>query len=180
MLSAMHRGSLGDWMYFLSYKPNTEVVQVAAEAGLNEQGRRLLYRTDPHFVPQPVVEQECDVEKLGCINESGRVFILNQGDNRPQMVVTAAHEMLHLAYRRLSEARRRELQPLIEEAIKMNDGMRLESELRGQATPEDRYDEAHSLLATEYRKLPVNLEAYYAAYFSDRAKVVAQDNKSEE
>lgn len=167
-------------MYFLSYKPNTEVMQAATEAGLNEQGKRLLYRTDPQFVSQLVMEQECDVEKLGCINEAGRVFILDRGDNRSQMVVTAAHEMLHLAYRRLSEARRRELQLLIDEAIKMNDGVRLESELKGQATPEDRYDEAHSLLGTEYRRLPTDLEAYYATYFADRAKVVAQDNKSEE
>lgn len=50
---------------------------------------------------------------------SRRVFILDEGDNHARTVVTAAHEMLHLAYRRLSKERKDELVPLLDQAMAM-------------------------------------------------------------
>jgi hypothetical protein len=54
----------------------------------------------------------------------------------------------------------------------------LTDELKDETSPEDRRDEAHSLLGTEYEDLPTELEQYYSQYFSDRSKVVAAEAAS--
>jgi hypothetical protein len=126
------------------------------------------------------VEAQCDVERLGCITSKGRVFILDAPDQHDQAVVTAAHEMLHLAYRRLSQTQKDELAPLLDQAIAAHLSDGLADELRSETTPADRRDEAHSLLGTEYKDLPVGLEQYYKQYFTDRSKVLAAEIASEQ
>lgn len=176
--AAGHRAAVGDWVYFLNYHPTPEVTQVAEEAHLSLAGRQLLYRTNPQFADKATVAAACDIERLGCIDEQGRVFILDTPGQHDQAVVTAAHEMLHLAYRRLSPAKQAELAPLIDAAMAQNTGPDLAYELRSETTPEGRRDEAHSLLGTEFRDLPPALEQYYAQYFTDRVAVLALADKS--
>jgi hypothetical protein len=176
--AAIHRVALGDWVYFLRYDPSPETRQIAGHAGLSPLGQRLLFRTDPQFVSQQAITAACDIERLGCIDSKGRVFILDDPKQPDQAVVTAAHEMLHLAYRRLPQARKDELAPLIDQAIALNlPG--INDELSNETTAADRRDEAHSLLGTEYKDLPSALEQYYAQYFTDRSKVVAAEAASE-
>jgi hypothetical protein len=176
--ATLHRAGVGDWVYFLSYQPSAQTVQTADDAGLSPLGRRLLYRTDPQFTSKAAVTAACDIERLGCIDSKGRVYILDDPEQPAQTVVTAAHEMLHLAYRRLSSEHKQELAPLIDQAISMNAADGLSGELADEKTPDDRRDEAHSLLGTEYKDLPDGLEQYYSQYFSDRAKVLAAYSRS--
>jgi hypothetical protein len=176
--AGVHRANLGDWVFFLRYSPTAETAQVATDAGLSDAGRHLFYRTDPQFVSKAAIVAECDIERLGCITARGQVFILDAADQHDQTVVTAAHEMLHLAYRRLPQAKKDELAPLLDRAIDENLQNGLTDELKDETSPEDRRDEAHSLLGTEYEDLPTELEQYYSQYFSDRSKVVAAEAAS--
>lgn len=177
--AAVNRVAVGDWVYFMHYHPSAKTVQVAAAAGLSPAGQRLFYRTDPQFVPHSVVDQACSVENLGCIDPKGRVYILDESNQPNRTVVTAAHEMLHLAYRRLSNQAKQDLAPLLDQGIAMN-STDIASELTGLTTADDRRDEAHSLLGSEYRDLPPALERYYSQYFSDRSKVVQAEAASEQ
>jgi hypothetical protein len=169
--SVVNRVAIGDTLFFLRFEPPAQTVQTASAAGLNDAGRRLLYRTDPVFTGQAEIDKECDTERLGCLSSKGQAFILDDPAKPSQAIVTAAHEMLHLAYRRLSAAKKAELAPILDQAITQN-ALEINPELQSSTTDEDRRDEAHSLLGTEYRELPAALETYYDAYFSDRAKVV--------
>jgi hypothetical protein len=176
--AAANRVAIGDWIYFLRYEPSSQTVAAADEAGLSDAGRRLFYRTDPTFADRATVSAACDIERLGCIDEKGRVFILDEPGQHATAVVTAAHEMLHLAYRRLSEERKAALAPLLEEGISMNRTEGIDGQLAAEETTEARLDEAHSYLGSEYSDLPDDLETYYNEYFSDRRKVLAAQETS--
>jgi hypothetical protein len=171
--AAVNRVAVGDWVYFLSYQPDAKTVQIADSAGLSELGRKLLYRSHPEFADKDTVTAACDIERLGCIDPKGHIFILDDPTKPAQTTVTAAHEMLHLAYRRLSAAQKADLAPLLDEAIATNGPLGLTDELADLTTADDRRDEAHSLLGTEYHHLPSALETYYTTYFTNRSQILS-------
>lgn len=173
----LHKTAVNDWLFFRTYQPSAVATQTAKDAGMSVYGTRLFYRTDPQFVDLATVNSKCSVENLGCIDQKGRVYILNDLKQHDQSVVTAAHEMLHLAYRRLSEAEKDRIGPLLDRAIQSN-ATAISDELRDQNTVADRRDEAYSLLGSEYFVMPSTLEACYRQYFTDRTLVVAASNRS--
>jgi hypothetical protein len=166
-----------DWVYFSRYHPSAQTTQFADDAGLNAWGKKLFYRTNPAFVTMDEIVAKCDVERLGCLDEKGNSFILDTMNEHDQAVATAAHEMLHLAYRRLPQKVKDEIGPWIDQAIEQN-GTAITDELRDMKSEDDRRDEAHSLLGTEYRVMPQELKEYYDKYFADREKVVAASDRS--
>jgi hypothetical protein len=170
--AAANRVAIGDWIYFLRYQPSPDIVKLADEAGLSDYRRHLFYRTNPQITDAAGVAAHCDAERLGCLTSSGEAYILNDPTKPTETIVTAAHETLHLAYRRLSDAQKQALAPTIDEAITDNNGPTLSDELRDETAPQDRRDEAHSLLGTEYPTLPSQLAQYYKQYFSDRGLVL--------
>src|ERR1700741_2836480 len=74
-VAAIYRVAIGDWVFFLTYQPSSEAIQVATDSGLNADGRHLFYRTNPQFVSKSEVSAQCAIEDLGCINSHGQVFI---------------------------------------------------------------------------------------------------------
>jgi len=178
-LATVNRVAVGDWVFFLTYHPSTEADQIATDAGLSSEGRRLFFRTDPQFVSKTEVTSQCAIEDLGCITSGGRVYIYDAPGQHNQTVVTAAHEMLHLAYRRLSSSQKQHLASLIDQGISQNAFNGIKDELQGFSNPDDIHDEAHSLLGSEYSHLPPELDSYYTNYFSDRSKVVAAEAASQ-
>ena len=172
LFGALHRTQLSDKIFFLSHHPSSKSVMVADDAGISPIGAALLYRTDPQYVSQVAVDAACDVERLGCLNSHNQIFVLDDPDKPKQTVVTAAHEMLHFAYQRLSRFEKDRLATLLDQAIAQNSGQ-IADELRSTTTLEDRRDEAHSLLGTEYKNISPELESHYGLYFANRSKVVA-------
>jgi hypothetical protein len=171
--AAANRVAVGDWVYFLSYHPDAQVTQIADEAGLSQDGRRLFYRTNPTFADLATIQKACDIERLGCIDSKGRSYILDSPGKHDQAIVTATHEMLHLAYRRLSDQQKADIAGLIDQGVAQNAANGINDELADEKTADDRRDEAHSLLGTEYKEVPTDLELYYSKYFTDRSKVLA-------
>jgi hypothetical protein len=169
----LNRVAIGDWIYFLNFQPTAEMIRMASDASLTAEGRTLLYRTDPQFTSHAVVIAHCDDESLGCLTSSGQVYIWDDPTNPKQTIVVAAHEMLHLAYRRLPSSQKSALTPLLNQAIAENAILGINGDLEQEDTPDGRLDEAHSRLGTQYQKLPSALESYYRKYFTDRTKVLA-------
>jgi len=171
ILAALNRQAIGDKVFFLTYTPSAQTVQLADNAGLSSYGRTLLYRSNPQFDDLAAINTACDIEQLGCLSSRGQTFILSDPAKPAQTIVTGAHEMLHLAYRRLPQSKKDELAPLLDQAIAAN-ASAINDELRSETSPEDRRDEAHSLLGTEYKSLSPELEKYYSIYFTDRSLVL--------
>ena len=174
-----NRVAVTDWWFFATHQPSARAQSVADAAGLSPTGRRLLYRGDPQFADAATIDHVCDTERLGCLTEQGQVYVLDDPANPSQTIVTAAHEMLHLAYRRLSQSDQAGLATILNQAINQLNQTSLSEELSGQASETDRLDEAHSILGTEYTSLPADLEDYYRTYFSARSRVVATETAAE-
>lgn len=172
-----NKEAITDWFYFITYQPRPEIVSLADDAGLSQYGRNLLYRTNPQTTSKDEIAKHCDIEDLGCITPSGEAYILAT-EAHDGVVVTGAHEMLHLAYRRLPKGQKEALMPLLQQAIEQINSSFLQQELASQKDEDGRLDEAHSLLGTEYPDLPAALETYYKQYFLDRSKVLDANARS--
>jgi hypothetical protein len=154
-----------------------EVAAIAEATGMSDEGELIYRASTPAIEDDDDFNEHCSIEGgavLGCYH-AGNVYVFAVTDSRlaGTVEVTAAHEMLHAAYERLSPAERDRVDLLVEEAIAglpQDDPVFEDLELYA---PAQHADEWHSRLATEFADLSPALEAHYARYFDDRAKVVA-------
>ncbi len=174
------RQEVVDWYYLRNYSPPAEVVTLANQTTMTEYGRRIFYVNHPYIAPAGTINSECGHESsivLGCYTPDAGIFIYNVTDQRLDGIkeVTAAHEMLHAAYFRLSEKQRTEIDALTEQAYKNVAKVHIKEnveEYRKQ-DPSVVPNELHSILATEASNLPPKLEEYYKKYFKNRSAIVA-------
>jgi hypothetical protein len=96
------------------------IITISHDAGLNPSGQKLLYRGDPQFDDRSTITQLCGADDIGCLTPAGQIYVLDEQGRHDRSIVTTAHEMLHLAYRRLSPQAKADLKPLLDQAIQMN------------------------------------------------------------
>ncbi|HSH18603.1 MAG TPA: hypothetical protein VK978_04425 [Candidatus Saccharimonadales bacterium] len=183
---ALNLQALRDYARLRGYEPSATVAALADQTTMTDEARKLFYVNHPvladrsHFSGQCTSRGEQTIV-LGCYKPVDRgIFLFDVQDERLDGVeqVTAAHEMLHAAYDRLSGRERDaidvQLQNFYNERIKNTD-----ERLRGtiaayeKSEPNDVSNEMHSIFATEVAELPDELESYYKRYFQDRSKVIA-------
>ena len=161
---------------------------MASRSSMNDNGRFLFYASTPSVQDRNEFNQFCRkiVEKsavLGCYT-SGQIYIYNISDPRLDGIkdVTAAHEMLHAAYDRLSPSEKSEVEAMIETAAAQVDSESLKRklELYDTTEPTQRLNELHSMLGTEIKSLPPDLETYYARYFTNRLTLVSLSERYEQ
>lgn len=161
---------------------------MASRSSMNDNGRFLFYASTPSVQDRNEFNQFCRkiVEKsavLGCYT-SGQIYIYNISDPRLDGIkdVTAAHEMLHAAYDRLSPNEKSEVDAMIETAAAQVDSESLKRklELYDTTEPTQRLNELHSMLGTEIKSLPPDLETYYARYFTNRLTLVSLSERYEQ
>lgn len=176
----LNRYNVYDWLRLRNYSANPEIAAFVSTTSMNKYGQRLFYVNDPQLSDRDTFNQECKTTEqtivLGCY-DGRNIYIFNVNDKHIDGVeeVTAAHEMLHAAYQRLSSAEKKRVNALLEVAYRrVNDPKLNETIASYQKTePGQQDNELHSILGTEYANLGPELEEYYKKYFTDRAKVVA-------
>lgn len=179
----VNRYSIYDWERLRNYSAPPAIAQLATGSGMNDYGRTLFYVNYPQISDRNSFNGECKTTEqtivLGCYTGS-RIYIFDVSNPQLNGVeeVTAAHEMLHAAYERLSGSEKAYVDQLIEAAYRrVNDPHLTEVMASYQKTePGQQDNELHSILGTEYANLGAPLEAYYGKYFSDRSKVVDASN----
>ena len=164
--------TIGDRWHGMRYDPPAEVSTLATNAGMSDRGKQLFYRFSPQLVGQKELDQRCTVEKLGCA-EGRTIYILNylSEGQQNQSAVTAAHEMLHIAYTRLSDQEKSDLEPLLQAEVTSAHGANIAKKLQDYPQ-EGYYNEAHSYVGSELPDISDKLEQYYKQYFSNRSKSV--------
>lgn len=153
-----------------------DVAAIADATGMSEEGELIYRASTPEVEDDDSFNEHCAIEGgavLGCYFE-GNVYVYAVTDERlaGTVEVTAAHEMLHAAYERLSPHERERVDALVDEAVAAlpaDDPVFGDLELY---PAEQLSDEWHSRLGTEFAELSPALEEHYARYFDDRAKVV--------
>jgi len=162
-------------------EPNAEVQQLAERSDMSEKGTFIFYASTPEILGRDTFIDKCEstgeqTAILGCY-VSQDIYIFDVSDDRLDGIqeVTAAHEMLHGVYERMSDERRSEVDIMVEQAYETVTDERLDSllEYYAEAEPGERSNELFALLGTEYADLPESLEKVYAEYFNDRSVVVS-------
>jgi len=173
-----------DWWRLRGYTPDARVVTLANVTTMSDTGRHLFYVNHPQILSGNAFSSHCSIgaEKtviLGCY-ESGDngIYLYDVTDQRLQGVIetTAAHEMLHAAYNRLSPSEKNRIDALLNNFY--TNGLKDERvkqtiEAYQQSEPSELPNEMHSIFATEVAVLPPELETYYKQYFSSRGAIVA-------
>lgn len=178
------RQELLDRLEVANYEPSARVQQVVDALDLTDAGELVFLASSPTVESSQRFNQQCkdvshsdDGHVLGCYAE-GRIHLFEVADERLSGVVevTAAHELLHASFSRLSEGEIADLTPLLErtyadltsEDPALKERMDLYAHLGRAAFA----NELHSVLGTEVADLPSALEEHYATWFADRAGLV--------
>lgn len=178
--SVVYRQDIADWYTLRSYLPPAKIEAIADSARFTDPSTRLFYVHAPELLDKDNFLGKCSNDEetivLGCYKTNDKIYILDVEDARLEGVeeVTAAHEMLHAAYDRLSASERSRIDALTASVFQntTNERLRRTIESYRQRDPSVVPNELHSILPTEIRELPQELEEYYQQYFTDRTVVV--------
>lgn len=182
--------AVGDWWKLRGYTPPSDVVKLADQDTMNSYTKHLFYLNRPQLLPTVTSFREhCPENKdtivLGCYHSGQNgIFVYNVQDPTLAGIqqVTAAHEVLHAVYARLSASERRSLDSQLEDFYKhgLKDQRVIdEVKLYQKTEPNDVMDEMSCTFGTELSSLPSGLEAYYRRYFTDRQAIVAYERQYE-
>ncbi len=171
-----------DWWKLRGYVAPSVVASIVDQDTMTSYAQHLFYLNKPDITTGSDFTSHCPLgtEKtivLGCyISSDGGIYLYDVTDPRLQGViqVTAAHEMLHAAYARLSSSERDKIDSLLKNYYEHTlTDQRIKDTMNAykQSEPTELYNEMHSVFGTEIANLPPELAAYYAQYFSDRSKV---------
>lgn len=182
-LAIANRQNISDWWKLRNYQAPAAVAQLSAQDTMTDYGRRIFYVNHPDILAKSTFPAKCpnnggeQTIVLGCYHggQSG-IFLLGVSDPTLNGVeqVTAAHEMLHGAYDRLSDAERTKVDAMLLDYY--NNGLqdprvRATIDAYKKTEPKDLVNEMHSVFGSEVANLPPGLESYYKRYFTNRAKV---------
>jgi hypothetical protein len=175
-----------DQLTVWQFKPIGAVTQLADRSGMSDTGKFYFYASQPAIETAPEFNKECDRKEegtaiLGCYN--GRnIYIYNVTNQQLNGIkeVTAAHEMLHAAYARMSDGEKQSVDKLLEaEYAKLKNSKDFAERFAfyDRTEPGERDNELHSVIGTEVSAVSPALEAHYLKYFSNRSKVLALHDK---
>ena len=179
--------AVADWWALRDYVPDQNIVSIADKTAMSDDARRVFYVYDPRIEDSEVFNQHCTIREvsivLGCYNGSN-IYMFNVTDPKLSGVqeVTAAHEMLHALYDRLSDEERQSVDKMTQKQFQKLTDERIITTVKAYRDRDSSVvpNELHSILATEVRNLDPELEQYYSQYFDDRTKVVGLSESYEQ
>jgi hypothetical protein len=163
------------------------MVAMADDAGLSHKGKVTLMSAHPSVTT--TIQTDCTTgnsqntgfAEQGCfVPLSHKIFVLQMPPELADVqVVTVGHEMLHVAYARLSDEEKTRVNRLLEAEVAARDFPGLKEVMANYARtePGQRTNELHSILGTEYAGLSPDLEQYYSQYFDLRSSVLAANER---
>lgn len=177
----LNRQLVLDAVHFWSYQPSTEIAAIVTRSELTNEGIFKLYATRPSIEHGQEFNEHCDrkeenVAVIGCyVND--RIYLYDVKDTRLDGIkeVTAAHEMLHAAYERLSKDEKSRINALIEveyQRLSADPDFEERMAFYARTEPGERDNELHSIIGTEIDGISIELEQHYAKYFANRDKIL--------
>lgn len=186
LLLVVNRQQVIDQLTVWQFHPSSEIQALADRSGMGDRGEFYFYASQPTLESADAFNQKCTRQEestaiLGCY-VGGRIYIYNVDDKTLDGIreVTAAHEMLHAAYERMSDGERSRINALVEdEYAKLRTDSKFAERMAfyDRTEPGQRDNELHSIIGTEVANVSPKLEVHYKAYFADRSKVVALHEK---
>lgn len=176
----LNRQYVADQVTIWAYQPAASIETIEDRIQLTDEGAFYFRASQPEVATAETFNQDCPRQEsgspiLGCY-ASGRIFIYDVENEDLDGIeeVTAAHEMLHAAWERMSDSDREKIEPLLEAAYDDLADAELQSRMEyyHRTEPGQFYNELHSILPTEFKTLSPDLETYYKKYFKNRSIVI--------
>ncbi len=178
----LNRQYIIDQIIVWQYQPSSAVTAIVARTRMNEAGKFYFYASTPAIESAANFNKSCTKQEegtaiLGCYS-GRRIYVYDVTNKQLDGIeeVTAAHEMLHAAYDRLSGEEKQKVDSLLEaefEKLKHDEEFAERMAFYERTEPGERNNELHSIIGTEIPSIGSELEAYYGRYFNDRSEVVA-------
>ncbi len=177
-----------DFIALRNYQAPAQVAQLADQTTMADHTRKVFYVNHPEIQEKQQFKTSCTQAEqtivLGCFISNDGIYLLQVEDQRLEGVlqVTAAHEVLHAMYDRLNAKDRQRIDGLTQQYFSTTTDERIKKTVENYRKKDASIvpNELHSILGTEVRDLPPDLEAYYARYFKDRKAIVAFSEKYEQ
>ena len=174
----MERQIPQDWVASWGYAPTEEVAELEEALDLTWRGQLIWAAVNPTLEEAEAFNEYCDshdaeVSVLGCYapdEDKIYIYAIQDEELKDANKSTAAHELLHAAWDRLSEGEQKEITGWLDELYESDQewfAVELES-----YEDEEWTEEMYTRAATKRRELPAELEEHYGKYFEDRAQVV--------
>ena len=162
----------------LLYSAPAEIDQIATDIGLTDSGKFIFGGSQPSIESREDFNRHCEsydseVSTLGCYH-NGKIYIydVQAADLAGIKESTAAHELMHAVWARLSSFERAKLEESILEVYNSEQHNAEFSKQLETYDEDEMVEELHSRFATEVKNLPETLEKHYAKYFKDQDKLV--------
>ncbi len=177
----LNRQYLYDQWNVWQYKPTAAIANISSEAGLSDTGKFYLYTSDASIDTAQTFNSKCarleaNNAILGCYaNRKIYIYDVNNSELNGIEEVTAAHEMLHAAWDRLSDSEKATVGAMLDAEYPkiVTPDLAARMAYYSKNEPGERLNELHSILGTEFPNLSPDLEKYYSKYFTDRQKVTS-------
>lgn len=173
-----NRGQIIDFFVAKSFKPTPEIEQVEKSIELTDRGNIIFYASRPALQNQDEFNKSCDshdaeISVLGCYSNS-QIYIYDIKNTELAGVVesTAAHELLHAVWERMSSSEKSEISDQIKNVYNDKNYHDLLAEDLEIYDNDEFIEELHSRIGTEIADLPEPLERHYAKYFKNQDLIV--------
>ncbi len=177
-----NRQYIADSIQYWRYEPTAAVQSIVDKVAFSDKGTFLFYASHPTLDGSQKFNESCSRKEqhtaiLGCY-ANNRIYLYDITDEQLKGIkeVTAAHEMLHAVYVRLSTTERERIDGLLEkeyQKLAAQEGYEERMAFYARTQPGERQNELHSIIGTEVAEIGSELEAHYARYFADRKNVIA-------
>ncbi|WGD38513.1 hypothetical protein [Lysinibacter sp. HNR] len=180
LLGYINRQYITDQVTVWTFTPSSEVVEVKDRLNLTDRGEFVFLASSPTLESSQLFNEQCSNVNhgdgghvLGCFTgENIHLFKIDDERLNGVVEVTAAHELLHAAYSRLSDAEKEDLNRILLSEYERIGAEKPEIKERmavyDQLTEAQFVNELHSVLGTEVSGLSAELEEHYATYFTNR------------
>ena len=170
-----------DQLTVWGYQPTAAVQAIDESVQFTDKGMFTFYATKPVVAESSEFNSKCPRQEsgspiLGCYTSEDRIYLFDI--NNPQLngmkEVTAAHEMLHAVWQRMSADEQKRMGVLLTQAYEKTANSELRDRMAyyQRTEPDAITNELHSILGTEVSDLGPELETYYAQYFKNRQTIL--------
>ena len=158
---------------------------LVANLRLTSKGKFVFGAVDPQLESKDVFNSACPsaeegASSLGCYDsnlQKVHILYVESEELAGEIEATAAHELLHAAWERLSNYDRSRLEPLLLSVYNSDEYHEQLAESTKDYAPEAFLTELHSQIAERIKDLPPELERHYAKYFEDQDLIVSYFEK---
>jgi len=165
-----------------SYQPSEMASQLRKDLKLTDEGTLYFDASETALQSSSTFNQSCQQQKetknpiLGCYYLQ-KIYVYDITNKKLDGIeqTTAAHEVLHAAYERLSDSERNAIDMQLQRVYKSINNTDLQERMAyyEKTEPGEEANELHSILGSEFATLSPELEEHYRQYFTDRQVIVS-------